>query len=225
MPTQSQRILYRILRAIFGFVARLICRFEVELPPNLPMRGPLIIATNHLHLFDPPLIMVGLPYQHIAPLAADKWARLWPVNWMLKSVGCIFVRRGEVDRVALEGCLNVLHEGGMLGLAPEGTRSRTGVLQRAKPGVAYIALKANVPILPIGISGQEKFFAEWKHLRRPRVMMRVGEPFWLEPVFGRHRTQQLQARSDEVMCRIAALVHEDLRGVYADAVCQTKPIV
>ena len=104
----------------------------------------------------------------------------------------------------------------MLGLAPEGTRSRTGTMQRGKPGVAYLATKANVPIVPIGISGQEKLHAEWKRFRRPRIVVRVGEPFVLPQVHGRHKTEQLQAMSDQVMCRIAALVHEDLRGVYAD---------
>jgi 1-acyl-sn-glycerol-3-phosphate acyltransferase len=218
MPTPPHQLAYRILYLIFRFLVSLLCRFETQLPSNLPSRGPLVIATNHLHLADPCLVMLGLRYAYITILAGEKWAESWPVSWLLKTVGGIFVNRGEVDRVALAKCLAVLRDGGILGLAPEGTRSRTGVLQRGKPGVAYIAIKAGVPILPVGISGQEKLLASWKRLRRPHIMMRVGEPFWLDPIEGRQKGQQLQARSDEVMCRIAALVREDLRGVYADAI-------
>jgi 1-acyl-sn-glycerol-3-phosphate acyltransferase len=175
------------------------------------------MASNHLHFFDPPLVLASLPYREdIRVLAADKWAESWPVNWLLKSLGAIFVRRGEVDRQALGKCLDVLGRRGILGLAPEGTRSRSGTMQRGKPGIAYLAIKADVPILPIGISGQTKIVAEWKRLRRPYVVVRIGEPFKLDPVAGRQKGEQLQARSDQVMLRIATLVHEDLRGVYAD---------
>ncbi len=221
MPTPPHRFAYGLLYVVFRVLATLLCRLEVQLPSNLPTRGPLIIATNHLHVVDPCMVMLGLRYSHITVLAGEKWAESWPVSWLIKTAGGIFVNRGEVDRVALEKCLAVLRDGGILGLAPEGTRSRTGALQRGKPGVAYIAIKAGVPILPIGISGQEKLAASWKRLRRAHIIIRVGEPFWLDPVEGRQKGQQLQARSDEVMCRIAALVREDLRGVYADATGNT----
>jgi 1-acyl-sn-glycerol-3-phosphate acyltransferase len=151
-------------------------------------------------------------------LAADKWAKSWLIGWFLSSMGAIFVQRGEVDRVALAKCQAVLQRGGILGVAPEGTRSPTGGLQRGKTGVAYIAVKADVPILPVGVSGQEKIVAEWKHLHRAHIVIRVGKPFKLPPLQGGHKGQQLQALTDEVMYHIAALLREDLRGVYADAV-------
>jgi 1-acyl-sn-glycerol-3-phosphate acyltransferase len=91
-------------------------------------------------------------------------------------------------------------------------------LQRGKPGVAYLAIKAKVPILPIGVSGQTQIIAGWKRLRRPRVVVRIGQPFKLQPVHGRRKGEQLLERSDEVMRRIAVLIDEDLRGVYADSV-------
>jgi 1-acyl-sn-glycerol-3-phosphate acyltransferase len=167
-------------------------------------------------------VLVAVPYHQIIVLAAEKWGETWPINWLLKSVGAIFVRRGEVDREALNKCLDVLGRGGIIGLAPEGTRSRTGTMQRGKPGVAYLAIKADVPIVPVGVSGQNRIFSEWKRLRRPRLMIRMGEPFKLEPVHGRNKGQQLQERSDEVMRRIAALVHEDLRGVYSDSIREAE---
>jgi 1-acyl-sn-glycerol-3-phosphate acyltransferase len=217
-----RRIWYRIVWVIAATLFKAVCRVETGGRSNVPERGPLIVASNHLHLFDPPLAVTALPFREITVLAAEKWAETWPISWLLKSMGAIFVFRGEVDREALNKCLVVLEQDGILGLAPEGTRSRSGTMQRGKPGIAYLATKMDVPILPIGISGQNQIFAEWKRLRRPRVLVRIGRPFKLQPVRGRHKGEQLQDRSDEVMRRIAALVNEDLRGVYADSVREAE---
>ncbi len=217
-----RRIWYRLIWAVTTVLVSAVCRVEKDGWSNVPETGPFIMASNHLHLFDPPLVLACIPFREITVLAAEKWAKIWPVNWLLKSVGAIFVRRGEVDRQALSKCMAVLKRGGIIGLAPEGTRSRTGTMQRGKPGIAYIAIKADAPIVPIGVSGQNKIIAEWKRLRRPHVVVRVGQPFKLQAVQGRHKTEQLQARSDEVMQRIAALVHEDLRGVYTDSVREVE---
>jgi 1-acyl-sn-glycerol-3-phosphate acyltransferase len=217
------RVWYRIVWMIIEALSNLLCRIETHGRSNVPEGGPLIIATNHLQFFDPPLVMGSLPYRELTVLAAEKWAEAWPLNWLLRSMGAIFVRRGEVDRKALSQCIDVLQQGSILGLAPEGTRSRTGTMQRGKPGIAYIATKADAPIVPVGISGQEKIIAEWRRLRRPRIVIRIGEPFKLQPVHGRQKSEQMQARADEVMRRIAALVREDLRGVYADSVRETEP--
>ena len=89
--------------------------------------------------------------------------------------------------------------------------------------IACLATKADVPILPLGISGPNQMLAEWKRLRRPRIVVRFGQLFRLEPVQGRQKVRQLQERSDEVMRRIAALVNEDLRGVYTDSVRELEP--
>jgi 1-acyl-sn-glycerol-3-phosphate acyltransferase len=210
------KIWYRVVWAVVKVLSNLLCRIETDGWSNMPEKGPFIVASNHLHFFDPPLVLVGIPYREITALAADKWAKVWPINWLLKSVGAIFVRRGEVDREALAKCLAVLQQGGILGLAPEGTRSRTGTMQRGKPGIAYLATKVDAPIVPVGVSGQEKIIAEWKRLRRPHIIVRIGQPFRLQPVHGQQKGEQLQARADEVMRRIAALVREDLRGVYAE---------
>ena len=213
-----RRVWYRFVWIVASALFNAVCRVEAYGQSNVPEKGPLIMASNHLHFFDPPLVLAAMPYREVTVMAAEKWAETWPVNWLLKSIGAIFVHRGEVDREALNKCLAVLERDGILGLAPEGTRSRTGTMQRGKPGIAYLAIKAEVPILPLGISGPNQIFSEWKRLRRPRIVVRIDEPFTLQSLHGRRKGEQLQARSDEVMRRIAALVDEDLRGVYSDAV-------
>ena len=216
------RVWYRIVWFIASNLFNSLCWLEIHGQSNVPEKGPFIMASNHLHLFDPPLVLAALPYREITVLAAEKWAESWPISWLLKSIRTIFVYRGEVDREALNKCLTVLDRDGILGLAPEGTRSRTGTMQRGKPGVAYLATKADVPIVPVGVSGQNQIFAAWKRLRRPHIVVRIGQPFRLEPVSGRQKAQQLQARSDEVMRRIAALVSKELRGVYTDSVREVE---
>jgi 1-acyl-sn-glycerol-3-phosphate acyltransferase len=225
MPRWYHVALYQMLYVVFWVLARLLTRCEFHRPANLPEKGPLVVAVNHLHYVDPVFVMLALPLRHITVLIGEKWAESWPVKLLVKMDGGIYVHRGEADRAALARCLAVLKGGGVLGLAPEGTRSRTGVMQRGKPGVAYIATKTNVPILPMGISGQEKVSAEWKRFRRPRIVVRVGEPFVLPQLQGPHKSVQLQALSDEVMRRIAALVREDLRGAYANDAWQAESAV
>ena len=225
MPKWYHVVLYRLLVVVFWMAAKLLTRCEFHRPSGLPAKGPVIVAVNHLHYVDPAFVMLAVPYKHITVLIGEKWAESRPICWLVKMDGGIFVRRGEADRVALDQCLTVLRGGGVLGMAPEGTRSRTGVMQRGKPGIAYMATKANVPIVPIGISGQEALNAGWKRFRRPRIVVRVGEPIMLPQVQGRHKGEQLQALSDQVMCRIAALVREDLRGVYANELSQVEPSV
>jgi 1-acyl-sn-glycerol-3-phosphate acyltransferase len=217
-----RRVWFRIIWAVVEVLGNTLCKVEIEGTAKVPARGPFIVASNHLHLFDPPLVLVGIPYHEITVLAAEKWAETWPISWLLKSVGAIFVRRGEVDREALNRCLAVLRSGGVIGLAPEGTRSRSGTMQRGKPGVAYLATKVHVPIVPVGVSGQNQIFSEWKRLRRPHIAVRIGDPIWLEPLRGRNKSEQLQAHSDRVMRHIAALVHEDLRGVYTDSAYEVE---
>lgn len=221
-----QRAWYRFVWVVVSALAHALCRVEKHGSSNVPETGPLIMVSNHLHIFDPPLVLAGMPYREdIKMLAAEKWGETWPANWFLRSMRTIFVRRGEVDREALNKILAELDQGGIVGLAPEGTRSRSGTMQRAKPGIAYLAIKADVPILPIGVSGQNSVIAGWMRLRRPRVVVRIGQPFKLEPVHGRQKSQQLQARSDEVMRRVAVLVDEELRGVYTDSVREMESTV
>jgi len=126
-----------------------------------------------------------------------------------------FVRRGEVDRKALRKCLSILDAGGILGMSPEGTRSKTGALQRAKSGVAYFVQKTGAPLLPIAIWGTEKVVSGWKSFRRQEVHICIGELFSLPSPEKRLRSKDLQILADQIMLRIAELLPEEYRGAYA----------
>jgi 1-acyl-sn-glycerol-3-phosphate acyltransferase len=101
-------------------------------------------------------------------------------------------------------------------MAPEGTRSRVGSLIRGKTGIAYLADQAKAAILPVAITGTESIFKQLFRLRRPQVTVQIGELFHLPPVDSEERNASLRKNADEVMCRIAAMLPEKYRGVYAD---------
>ncbi len=212
IPHSSHPIAYRTLRLIISVLMRIVYRYRVTGLENVPPEGATIFAMNHLHLFDPGAAGAAVPRQ-VVVMAADKWADHWFVRLFLKAAGTIYVRRGEVDRVALKACLEVLNAGGALALAPEGTRSRTGVLQRAKPGIAYLATRTNAVIVPIACWGVEKV-RDWKRLKKPSCDVAIGAPFQMS-FAGRANSEQLQEYADQVMIRIAELLPENYRGYYA----------
>ncbi len=206
---------YRAVRAIVDVLLDLFTRREYVGLENIPAEPPYILATNHLSVFDSPLLLAVCPHT-VRAFAAAKHKRNPLYAPLLAMMGSIWVRRGEVDRKALREALEVLRRGEVLGMAPEGTRAR-GVyaLQKGKTGPAYLAARADVPIVPVGLTGTEKIKRNLPRLRRTHVRVVIGEPFRL-PESGRVRGQKLHEYADLIMYRIAELLPEEYRGVYAE---------
>ena len=203
--------LVRLLRFLYNLVGIV----EIEGTEHIPSEGGVIIAINHLGRLDTPLVAIASP-RKITPFGAIKY-RSWPIfRQIMEAANVIWVRRGEIDRESLQKALAVLRLGGALGIAPEGTRSPTRTLQRGKEGVAYLASRANVPIVPAGITGTERFKDDLGRLRRMHMRIVFGEPFRLPA--GRLRGDELTEAADLVMRKIAALLPPAYRGVYAGAV-------
>lgn len=205
----------KALRVAMVLLFRLLTRSEVFGLENLPSQGGILLASNHMSRIDPPLIFALLERQDATALVADKYQRNPFMRWLVNSVGGIWLNREEADIDALRVARSHLKGGGLLGIAPEGTRSRVGALIRAKTGAAYLADKAGVPVLPAAITGTDDAFRQLLRLRRPRISIRFGEPFHLPPVERRSREQDLQRNTDEIMCRIAAMLPEKYWGYYA----------
>ena len=213
-PKPAPDWVYYFVRSLFSALVRLLIRVEVVGRENIPAGGAFLITTNHLSFFDAVLIFCFMPHRMVA-FGADKWRRNPVVAQVCEMLGIIWVSRGEADTDAIKATLAVLKSGGRLGMAPEGTRSRAAQLQPGKPGAAYLADRARVPILPVGQAGTEAVIKSWKQLRRPRVRLVIGAPYTL-PGNGRAKGPQLDAFTEEIMCRIAALLPPEYRGVYAD---------
>ena len=208
---------YRITRGIVGFLLRILARIEVEGLAQLPDEGPYLLVTNHLHWLDPPVLMAILPCRAYV-FAAAKRERHWFFGPLFRSLDAIWVRRGEVDRKALRQALAVLQGGGVLGLAPEGTRSPTGALQKGRSGAAYLAYRAGVRVVPVVATGQEKVFPALRRLRRARVRAVLGPPFEPPPAAspGRASSAEVHAFTEEIMYHMAAILPSEYRGLYAD---------
>jgi len=207
-------LVYRFVRWLCRVVFGLVTRREVIGTEHFPACPPYILATNHLSVLDLPLLLITCPHT-IRAFAADKHKRNPFYAVLLEMMGSIWVRRGEVDRLALRQALALLQRGDeVLGIAPEGTRSRQIALQPGKTGTAYLATRANVPIVPVGIAGSEQIQRNLLRLRRTPVRIAIGEPIRL-PAGERARGPQLDEYTDLIMHRIAALLPEGYRGAYA----------
>ncbi|MGD8603235.1 MAG: lysophospholipid acyltransferase family protein [Anaerolineales bacterium] len=206
----------RILRLVFGLGIRLLTRRQVENGDRIPDQGPYILAANHLSYFDLPLLFGLMGGPNVTGWAAEKYQRHPIFGLIVRMGGGIFIQRGQVDRKAMADAVAWLQAGNIFGVAPEGTRSRTGQLQRGKTGVVYLAQEAGVPILPVGLYGTENVISSWSRLRRPVLNVVVGELFRLPPLDEDNRSANLRQQSDEIMLRIAALLPPSYRGYYAD---------
>ena len=115
--------------------------------------------------------------------------------------------------------LKRMKEGGMLVIAPEGTRSKTGALQPGKAGVSYLAAKSGYPVLPVALTGTEDRYVveQLKHFRRIHITATAGKLMTLEMPQGKNREQILADQTEEIMCQIAALLPKGYHGVYADS--------
>jgi 1-acyl-sn-glycerol-3-phosphate acyltransferase len=198
------------------------CFTRVDIGPlaGLPAEGPLIIASNHLSNADPPLIASWLTpaLGRAVHWMAKQEALEWPVaGAFLKANGCFGIRRDAPDSEAFRLAKRVLDEGRVLGTFPEGTRSRTGALQKAKDGVTLLAIRSGAPILPVGVWGTERFWPRGSMVWRVggTVHLRVGEPFTIERRTVDGKREDLEQVTSRLMQRIADLLPEAYRGAYA----------
>jgi 1-acyl-sn-glycerol-3-phosphate acyltransferase len=207
----------KFIRAIVRWLINLLSRLNVVGSEYIPKQGAFLLATNHLSRFDAPVVFASVEREDLTGLAANTYRDNILIRWLVDAINGIWLNRDEVDIQALRAAREHLKHGGALGIAPEGTRSHSGALMHAKTGAAYLADKARVEIIPVGISGTEKAWMQLKRLRRPHIQMTIGPAFRLPPVGRDSRERDLQTNSEEIMCRIAALLPEKYRGVYADA--------
>jgi 1-acyl-sn-glycerol-3-phosphate acyltransferase len=203
---------------VFGILFRLLTRVKVTGKEYLPSKGGYIVASNHQGIIEVPLVYCVLAQNdlEVTGLVAKKHQEQPLFRWIVDSLGGIWLNRDEADSRAIRQATDHLKRGGVLGIAPEGTRSPTGSLITGKTGVAYLADRAGALIVPVAVTGTWKAMGKVLRLQRPPITVRFGEPFTLPPVLRSQRDADLQRNTDEIMAHIAALLPEEYRGVYAD---------
>ncbi len=207
----------RFLRSLIRFLINLIADVEISGYEYLP-EGSFVIASNHLGFLDVLMLFYAIDRPDMFIPVAEKWEKVALFRWLSKPLNLVFIDRFNPDIKALRKILRLMEMGNILVIAPEGTRSRTETMAEGKPGVAYLAARLERPIVPVGLYGTEdrKVLENLKHFRRSKIVVRAGRPFSLPPLPTRDRDQALRAYTDEIMCRIAALLPEKYRGVYRD---------
>ena len=201
----------RFAQRLIGLFVHATMRVRVEGLERIPATGPAIIAGNHLSLFDSIVVIPYLPRPVILLLAEE--LRVWPwIDFVFGRLGnAIVVRRGSGERRPVELGAAVLDAGGIVAVAPEGRRSKTGGLQRGRKGVGRLAVRTGAPVVPVAIWGQERAIRSWRRLRRAPVEVRFGAP----SSFDDRDADTPADATTWVMLAIAGLLPREYRGVYA----------
>lgn len=190
--------------------------YAVEGRGNVPAEGPLMVVVNHQSNADPPIVAASLRRGARFLAKYEIFSVATPLGrWLLRSYGVYPLRRGRADIAAYRWAVEQLERPrGTLVLFPEGTRNLGG-MGRAEPGVAQLAARTGVPMLPIGITGTERLGTVARVFNPTgRIRVRIGEPFRLVSAPGRG---DLEAVASEIMGRVARLLPAAYRGVYAEA--------
>ena len=204
---------YRIVSAVSRMALRTVfgSSLDARAMAEIPTSGPLLMACNHLSNIDPFIFGAFGPGAMFCMAKKEPYANSL-VAWVLGGCNCFPVDRGAPDRWALRTSLGVLERGGRLLVFVEGTRAARPGMQRAEPGVGFLARKSGAPVLPIAIWGSER--ALGRDRRRPRrvpIHVVVGEVFTPQAAGGHGADQQV---ADEIGRRVAELMPPEYRGAY-----------
>jgi len=213
------------LSASIRFVSRkllpLIADIEVHGEPAKLPEGGFILAANHLGRLDSLMVYYVLDNDDVIHPLADKYKKSLVFRLVARWLKMTWLKRGEVDMKAMREFISRLKNGGVMVITPEGKRSKTATLLKGESGAIYIASSAGVPIVPVAVTGTEDALVKsrLKKFQRLKITLTAGNPYRLpdlKAVRGAERDELLQTATDDLMCRIAAMLPESYRGVYAD---------
>ena len=195
--------MYNLVRFVIAFFLVLLFRWRVTGAENIPVSGGVIIASNHVSNFDP--FVVGTAVARKLHFMAKEELFVNPVmRVFIQWLGAFPVRRGASDRTAIRTAINLLENGNMVGLFPEGTRSKNGQLGQAEPGLAMIAAKAGATIIPTAVIGTNKVFRDGSLL--PQFRVYFGEPIVVKK--DKASKEDLEKISNTMMQEIRTLLEK-----------------
>ena len=208
---------------------KMLFRIDASEMKKIRAEGPLIVYTNHRSLVEGPLVYTFLrPRKKVTGLSKiEMWSNPF-MGFVFTLFGIIPLHRETNDMEAMRKAIAALKDGYFLGLAPEGTRSKTGKMQKALDGIAFLALHALSPMQPLatwddrplaferGLPDERSRPKIRFPFRRPVFDIRVGRAFRLDAKGKKVSREMLQEMTDEIMYQLAKLLPEKMRGVYSD---------
>lgn len=204
------------LRAIVSWLIKRLTRTHFIGVENIPLAGGVLIACNHMSRMDIPVLFVTPNRPEMTALVTTKYLKHPLLRWFIVTAEGIWLDRDTADFSAFRNAVKALNEGKGLGIAPEGTRSQNAQLIEGKPGTALLALRTGVPIVPVAIVGTEDSVSKLLRLKRPYITVEYGKPIYPPKLDRSNRQEQLQYLTDEIMCRIAAMMPKKYHGFYAN---------
>jgi len=210
----SRKLIIFLVRLFF----KLTSRIHLNGQTTAHKEGNYVVVANHLGVLDIALLYYIAQRDDLIVIVADKHYKSRIKRWIGNQVGILWIDRENPDVRLLKHIYTELKKGGLLVIAPEGTRSRTKSLLPGKPGAAYLAARGGVPILPTAMHGTEDDLVSYqlKHFKKLDLFVNIGTPFELPSLPKQNRDEALQQFTDEIMCQIAALLPESYRGHYAN---------
>jgi 1-acyl-sn-glycerol-3-phosphate acyltransferase len=200
-----ETLLRRLARWSLEQLFHLIMKLEVRGLANVPLTGALIVASNHITNFDVLPMQFALP-RVIFFMGKAELFKLPLLGFMFRDFGAFPVYRGEKDAWAMRHAQKVLTHGHTLGMFPEGHRSKGKGLGPAKTGTARLAIEAHCPILPMTITGSDRFFKSFPH--RTHVIVTFLPLIYPKP------DESAQELTDRMMSTIVSALPIEMRGVY-----------
>lgn len=191
---------------------------NVEGAGHIPVDGPAIISPNHISFFDTPLVMLTAP-RRVLFLGKAEYMDSWKTKHLFPAVGMVPIRRQKArsSMAALDTAASLLDDGELVGIYPEGTRSRDGKLHKGHTGVAHLALATGAPIIPVGIVGTDDVQPIGRSIprRSGRVTVRFGEPIDPERYLAGGKRRRRQQMTDDVMASIATMTPQERSPEFA----------
>lgn len=215
LPLYSQ-IFRKIARPFFRFLFRLITKVDIVGEANIPSDTGYLVASNHISIYEPPLLASFWPEELEIAAAVEVLQR--PIqSEIMRLYGTIHVQRGRIDRALIGAILERLAAGFPVLIFPEGMRTHKPGLIKGNTGAAYLAAKADVPLVPVGVTGTHQLLQALKGQHRPEIKIKIGSPLIFPPLEMRsvNRKAALMLRTDAIMRAIAALLPIDYQGLYA----------
>jgi 1-acyl-sn-glycerol-3-phosphate acyltransferase len=195
-----------VVKPILAVYMRPYHHLELRGWQHVPAHGPLLVVLNHASLLDVPGLMLLDPFPDTATVVKASMFRLPVIGWILRRWGAIPVEREGRDSSSIRQMLAVLRGGGVLAVAAEGRRTRSGHLEAINPVLARIAVSAGAPILPLGIVGSYAALPPGAIFPRPvRITVYAGRPFTLP------RDTEPQVAADRIRAEIAALLPPEMQ--------------
>ncbi|MDE0080246.1 MAG: lysophospholipid acyltransferase family protein [Caldilineaceae bacterium] len=213
IPADASR-LWKFCYVALSALRPLFCALKIEGAENIPRRGGAVLACNHPGGMDSFVLGFACPRQ-VFYMAKRELFNIHPVvSFLLHRIGAFPINRGARDTVAIQYSVDLLKQGRVLGMFPEGTRNRGRPMRRGKSGAVRIAIDAGVPVVPVAVQGIPHLHRNWYNpFKRTKLSVQFGQPVTFPP----GTMEEVQEYTTEIMLEVARMMPPELRGHYEEA--------